>query len=125
MAAVASERDLPGGRLNEIVDATNWLWWFTDNGVLPGPNLAMADSGIMVSCDVDTAAPADELDLPLAAMALVAALRMDASASELVVSVDEALLIELVDVDVDVEVEVVVVALVDVAPPAVPPDLLT
>src|SRR5471032_939497 len=121
MAAVASERDLPGGRLNEIVDATNWLWWFTDNGVLPGPNLAMAESGIMVSCDVDTAAPADELDFPLAAMALVAALRMDASASELVVPVDEAPALELVDVDVDVDVDVVVVA----APLAVPPDVLT
>src|ERR1700733_5028779 len=123
MAAVASESDLPGGRLNEIVDATNWLWWFTDNGVLPGPNLAMAESGIMVSCDVDTAAPADELDFPLAAMALVAALRMDASASALVVLVDEVLLLELVDAEVDFEV--VVVALVDAAPLAVPPDVLT
>src|SRR5471032_693134 len=121
MAAVASERDLPGGRLNEIVDATNWLWWFTDNGVLPGPNLAMVESGIMVSCDVDTAAPADELDFPLAAMALVAALRMDASASVLVVSVDEAVVL----VDALVEVEVVVVAFVDATPLAVPPDVLT
>lgn len=81
----------------------------------------MVESGIIVSFDVDTAAPDDELDLPLAAMALVAALRMDANASELVVSVDEALLLELVDVDV----EVVVVAFVDADPLAVPPDVLT
>jgi hypothetical protein len=83
----------------------------------------MAESGIMVSFDVDTAAPADELDFPLAAIALVAALRMDASASERVVSVDEVLLLELADVEV--EVEVVVVAFVDAAPLAVPPDVLT
>jgi hypothetical protein len=83
----------------------------------------MAESGIMVSFDVDTAAPADELDFPLAAIALVAALRIDASASELVVSADEVPLLELADVEV--EVEVVVVAFVDAAPLAVPPDVLT
>ncbi len=90
--------------------------------------MAMVESGIMVSFDVDTAAPADELDFPLAAIALVAALRMDASASELVVSVEDVPLLELVDVDADVEVEaeveVVVVAFVDAAPLAVPPDVL-
>ena len=85
----------------------------------------------MVSFDVDTAAPADELDFPLAAIALVAALRMDASASELVVSVEDVPLLELVDVDADVEVEaevevvvvafVVMNAIVDVLEPWIDP----
>ena len=34
IAAVAVESETPSGRLNEIVDAANWPWWFTDSGVL-------------------------------------------------------------------------------------------
>ena len=36
-ARVASDRDTPAGRLNEMVEAANWLWWFTPSGVLVGP----------------------------------------------------------------------------------------
>ena len=58
--------------MNEIVEATNWLWWLTDSGVVPGPKLAIAESGTIVSFAVDTAEPEDALDLPLAAIELIA-----------------------------------------------------
>ena len=37
IAAAASLSDLPFARLNEIVVATNWLWWLTASGVFAGP----------------------------------------------------------------------------------------
>src|SRR6476661_6548407 len=128
MISVTSDSDLPGGRLNEIVDATNWLWWFTASGVLPGPKLAIAESGIIVSFDVDTAAPVDALDLPLAAIELFARLRAasPATAAALAdvvppvppVPPDEAL-------EVALDVTGPAVALVDCEPLALPPDVLT
>src|ERR1700738_1305323 len=72
---VASDRDLPGGRLNEMVEATNWPWWFTERGALPGPNEAIADSGIIVSFEIETAAPVDALVLPRGAIELLGRLR--------------------------------------------------
>ena len=33
IAAAAWESDTPPGRLNEIVEAANWPWWFTESGV--------------------------------------------------------------------------------------------
>jgi hypothetical protein len=109
------------------VDATNWLWWFTESGVLPGLNFAIADNGIIVSCEVDTAAPDDELDFPLAAIALVAEFRMDASESALPLSEVLVAVVAVVAVLVAVVLAglVVVVAFVDADPLAVPPDVLT
>src|ERR1700746_2213738 len=125
MISVTSDSDLPGGRLNEIVDATNWLWWFTASGVLPGPKLAIAESGIIVSFDVDTAAPVDALDLPLAAIELFARLRAASPATAAAlddvvppVPPGEAL-------DLALDVTVPAVALVDCEPLALPPDVLT
>ena len=34
MASPASESATPSGRLNEIGEAANWPWWFTESGVL-------------------------------------------------------------------------------------------
>ncbi len=76
-AACASDSERPGARLNEIVAATNWLWWLTDSAVWPRANCATADSGIIVSRPVLTAAPAEALPLPLAASAFCAALRCE------------------------------------------------
>ena len=42
------------GRLKEKVVATNGPWWLTDSGVVPGPKLVKADSGTMVSTEVET-----------------------------------------------------------------------
>ena len=75
IAASASLSDLPGGRLNEIVVATYWLWWLTASGVEPGANRATADSGTMVSEAVATAAPVEALPWPVVAMADCAAVR--------------------------------------------------
>ena len=75
MAASASLSDLPGGRLNEIVVATYWLWWFTASGVEPGAKRATAESGTMVSVAVATAAPVEALPWPVVAMADWAAVR--------------------------------------------------
>jgi hypothetical protein len=119
MDAVASDSDLPGGRLNEMVEATNWLWWFTESGVLPGPNLATAESGIIVSFEVDTAAPDDDPDLPLDAIEFVAELRTEASESCVAVSVAPPVAALVVADAMDVVVE-----FVDAAPLAVPPDVL-
>jgi hypothetical protein len=81
----------------------------------------MDESGIMVSFDVETAAPDDELDFPLAAMALVALLRMDASASALFTLVEASAAVVTLVAEVEA---VVVVAFVDAAPFADPPDVL-
>ncbi|WP_312575674.1 hypothetical protein, partial [Staphylococcus aureus] len=50
------------------------------SGVVLGPKVAIADSGIIVDFDVDTDAPDDALDLPLAAIALSAWLRAESDA---------------------------------------------
>ena len=60
----ASLSDLPGGRLNEMVVATNGPWWLTASGVVPGPKWLNADSGTMVSAAVLTAAPVEALPWP-------------------------------------------------------------
>ena len=44
MAFVASDNDLPGGKLNEIVEATNGPWWLTESAACPGANFATAES---------------------------------------------------------------------------------
>ena len=63
-----------------MVLATNDPWWFTASGVLPGPKLAKAASGTIVSLLVLTAAAEDALPLPVLASALVAALRAELAA---------------------------------------------
>ena len=40
MASLASDRDLPVGRLKEMVDAADNPWWLTDSGALEGCHLA-------------------------------------------------------------------------------------
>ena len=35
-ASVACDRDTPTGRLKDMVEAANWLWWVTLSGVLVG-----------------------------------------------------------------------------------------
>ena len=47
---------------------------------MPGPNEAIAESGIIVSFAVETAAPDEALDLPLAAIELFARLRAESAA---------------------------------------------
>ena len=77
---MASLSDLPGARLKEIVLATKGPWWFTASGVLPGPKRLMADSGIIVSWLVLTAAADDAVPVPTFANELVAALRAELAA---------------------------------------------
>ena len=36
IASVACPSEVPSGKLNEMVDATNWDWWFTPSEVLVG-----------------------------------------------------------------------------------------
>src|SRR5208282_310880 len=87
----ASLNARPGARLNEIVAAANCPWWLTLKGVRPGAKCANADKGTMVSCAVETAAPADALEWPLAASAFIARLRAESAAivaAVLVVAVD-------------------------------------
>src|SRR5664279_1808885 len=48
IARVACDSETSGGRLNEIVDATNWPWWLTPSAVLVGPKEANSDSGTCV-----------------------------------------------------------------------------
>ncbi|GJE44353.1 hypothetical protein AEGHOMDF_3541 [Methylobacterium soli] len=79
IAAVASERLLPGARLNETVVATNRPWWLTCTGALPVSRRAKAESGIMVSFALETGA-LEEAPPLLAAMALEAALRAESLA---------------------------------------------
>ncbi|MNK97628.1 hypothetical protein D3C87_1179720 [compost metagenome] len=45
MASVASDSENPSARLNEMVEAANWPWWFTPSGVLVGVTRAKAESG--------------------------------------------------------------------------------
>ena len=40
IASLASDRDLPVGRLKETVDAADSPWWLTDSGALEGCHLA-------------------------------------------------------------------------------------
>ncbi|MCM3738616.1 hypothetical protein M3215_23400, partial [Bacillus cytotoxicus] len=117
---VACDSDTPGGRLNEIVVATNSPWWLTDSGVVLGPKVAIADSGIIVDFDVDTDAPDDALDLPLAAIELSAWLRAesDALAAALCAAVPA------LDVPAEVATKVPAAALVVCVPFALPPDVL-
>ena len=44
-ASVACDSDTLGGRLNESVVATNWLWWFTESAVVVVSQWASAESG--------------------------------------------------------------------------------
>jgi hypothetical protein len=82
----------------------------------------------MVSCDVDTAAPDEALDLPLAAIELIARLRAESAAMEAALDVVVAAV-----PPVDALVVVLVAALLTVPavafvlsePLAVPPDVLT
>src|SRR5277367_4971652 len=79
-ATLASLSDFPGVRLNEIVVAMNGPWWFTDSGVVPGPKLVNAASGTIVSRLVLTDGAEEAVLLPVAAKALVAALREELEA---------------------------------------------
>ncbi len=76
---MASDRLLPGARLNEIVVATNRPWWLTCTGALPGSIRAKAESGTIVSLAAETGA-LDEAPPLLAAMALAEALRAESDA---------------------------------------------
>ena len=88
-------------------------------GVLPGPNEAMAESGIIVSFEVDTAAPVDALDLPLAAIALFARLRAASPAIAAALALALVALVLLVGA-----LKVPATAFVDCEPLALPPDVL-
>jgi hypothetical protein len=94
----------------------------TPSGVFPGPKLLNAASGIIVSCTVLTDAPLEALDLPLAARALMAALR-----AELAFGADAAVLaVPAADLaTADVSLTVPVGACVVCVPLADPPAVLT
>ena len=78
--------------------ATNGPWWFTDSGVVPGPKLVNADSGTIVSRLVLTDGAEEALLLPVAANALVAALREELEAMLAAVRRRAAALCALLDV---------------------------
>jgi hypothetical protein len=59
MARVASLRDFPGARLNEMVVAGWVSWWLTEVGVAPSAQWAKADRGVIVSGVVLTATPCE------------------------------------------------------------------
>src|SRR5579871_1709012 len=71
----ADESEAPGGKLKEIVLATNRPWWFTASGVAPCTKRATADKGIMVSAPVETAEPVEATPLPVAPIELFARFR--------------------------------------------------
>ncbi|MCY1240475.1 hypothetical protein D9M72_533270 [compost metagenome] len=54
IASVACDSDMPSARLNEIVEAANWPWWFTPSGVLVGVTRANAASGTRLPLPVTT-----------------------------------------------------------------------
>src|SRR5205085_6559108 len=80
IATVASLSDFPGGKLKEIVVATNMPWWLTAIGVLPCSQCANAESGTMLSAAVDTGAPLEAIPLPTFAMELFAWFLAESSA---------------------------------------------
>ena len=90
-------------------------------GVLPGPNEAMAESGIIVSFEVETAEPVDALDLPLAAIELFARLRAESAAIAAALAVA---LVAPVGVLFAGALKVPATAFVDCEPLALPPDVL-
>ena len=80
IARCASLSACPGARLKEIVVATKGPWWLTESGVSASPNFAKADNGIMVSLLVETEAPAEAVEWPVAASELIARLRAESAA---------------------------------------------
>ena len=46
MASLASDSDLPVGRLKEMVEAADRPWWLTESGAFAGCHLAKYDSGM-------------------------------------------------------------------------------
>ena len=122
----ASLNDFPAGRLNEIVVATNSLWWFTASGVNPLTTVVTALSGTIVELLVATDALAEaELALLLTASELIDALVSAACACWLCVDALEAVPDDAVVpvVPADVRVPVVIVC-VDADPDAVTGDVL-
>jgi hypothetical protein len=61
IAAEASASDLSGCTLKEIVIAAELPLWLTARGAAPGVKCAKAESGIMVSTEVLTAAAVEAL----------------------------------------------------------------
>src|SRR5260370_14669202 len=80
MALCAALSAWPGARLNDIVVETNGPWWFTARGVRAVPKVAKAARGIIVSWRVDTEAPAEAEEWPVAAIELIARLRAESAA---------------------------------------------
>ena len=44
-ASVARDSDTPSARLNEMVEATNWLWWLIESAALVVSQRAIVDRG--------------------------------------------------------------------------------
>src|SRR5579871_5186775 len=57
ISVLASLSARPGAMLNEIGEAAKTPWWFTLIGVWADENFATADSGTMVSIEVETDDP--------------------------------------------------------------------
>src|ERR1700754_3853249 len=113
IVATAVLSETPGGRLNEMVVATRRPWWLTASGVAPWLNFATAESGIMVSCLVDTAEPVEAEPLPVWPIELVAWLR-----AACVFAAAAAL-------EFDADTTVPATALVPCEPPTEPPEVET
>src|SRR5581483_6872144 len=118
--AEASPSEKPGFRLNEIVLATKRLWWLTPSGVLPVSKCDTADSGIIVSDAVLTAAPVEVAPFPVLASALFCALRSASPAID--AAVEAAVLLLPVGT---LASTVPAAAWVVCVPLAAPPDVLT
>src|SRR5580698_5407600 len=118
MASVAGPIASPAGRLNEKVVATNGPWWLTVKGVLPFAQVTTADSGTIVSCDVETAEPVDE-PRELVAMLLSCWLRTESAAISAAVGAAVV-----ADAPAAVTIVVPITALVDCVPAGGAPDVL-
>ena len=113
MVATALLSETPGGRLNEMVEATSSPWWLTASGVVPWVKCATADSGIIVSWLVLTADPVEATPLPVAPIELVARFRAACA------------LAEVAAVDLAEFTTVPATALVACEPPTEPPEVET
>ncbi len=86
----------------------------TESAVCPGANFARVESGTMVSAEVDTAAPEEALEWPLAASELVARLRAESAA-----------IVEAAELDVVDPLKLATPMLVDWVPDGLAPEVET
>ena len=116
ISRIASLSATPGGRLKEMVEATNRPWWLTASGMLPAVKWVTALSGTMVSALVLTAAPVDAVPFPVLPIELSARLRAASAATDAAVEADALELLPLT---------VPATAWVACTPPTEPPEVLT